>query len=395
MKIAFCRYNQNTDLDYGIGSVGTRNTDQRVGVLEALVELGHEVTIVSSVSARHQHALRGESAGKFDNSWMTALRYDLDADIQSYDLLLVETASTNTMFSFTKDGKETRHIGHFANVLREAKGVPVLIWHHGNRDLSFPFSRLSCMLDGMSPEELAKLSPHNYRNLFRNIDIWTGYDYTVWHQSADDERFKQVFGFQYNRPEVSISKFIGTVTGRSLRYDHEYPVKHVGNTDFDLVYVGRAGTNHRIERVKNFYDDPWLDSLIVGWGWDKQTWQNSVTTPGQSQYHGDVQDHYRRGLACVCVLDNELAQVGMTTTRHVQSIMSGCITFADSEVFQAERLVGDSEFVVSSADDVVEILATIADKPKTRQDIVNFQRKNIPLWVDIMPKVLNKARSKE
>lgn len=392
MRIAFVRYNQNTDLDYAIASVASRNTEERLGILEAMVALGHEVTIVSWVSEKHRHVLKGKSLGKFDNSWMRALRWDMNADIQSFDMLFIETASANTMFSFSWDGETVGYVEHVADLLSEAEGIPIMIYHHGPAVLAFPFPRLSCVLtDPISDKELKKLSPRNYRRIFRDIDIWNNYDYTIWHKAYTSKSFLADGAMRgcYGRPELRGKlKFVATDIGYSPRYDIILPSRNPKHAEYDLVYVGAAGTRERIDKIRHYYDNPNYTSLLVGKGWDTMQWGDGVTAPGRSKYHGDVQDHYQRGLACVLALDKDLALSGTATTRHIQSIHSGCVTMADASINGGKRWVGD-EFVVSDADDVFNILMDCCENGAKLREVNAYQKGLLHRWEEIVPRALN------
>lgn len=391
MNIAFCRFNQASDLDFYIGSVSSRNTDQRVGVLHALLELGHDVTVVSYVTNKHRHVFNGESKGNFNYSWARGLKYDIHADISKFDLLLVETAAGNSMYTFKDDDsrEDISYVGHFANVLRKAQGVPILIWHHGDQGLSFPFGRLSCLTDNITEEELANLSPYNYRHLFKGIDIWDGYEYTVWHQSADTQKFMDVYSVNYCRPEVHIDRAIGSVTGKCPIIDIELPIRKRSELRYDLVYVGEAKPK-RVDKIRKFYDTRYATSMIVGSKWDTVDWKNKTTRyiPGRDKVHGIVQEHYNKGIACVLCLDSPLHDVSMTTTRHVQAAMSGAVLLADGSLPHVERHVGSDQYAVHTIEDVLQQLEYLEDDDY-RIDSVNFQRASIPTWTDVMVPILD------
>lgn len=394
MKIAFARYNQNTDLDYAIASVASRNTEERLGVLEALVELGHDVTIVSFVSGKHRHVLKGESLGEYDNSWMSALKWDMFADMQQFDLFIVETASANTMYSYKYEGETIGYIEHFSDLLHDACGVPICIFHVGQQELAFPFGRLNCLRGEQDAEYVKTLSPRNYRRIFQDVDVWDGYDYTLWCKAASAKEFVKSFSGTYGRPEVCI-KCVSSGIGYSDRYDLALPPRNVHTAEYDLVYVGRADRQERIDKVRMYYDHPSFLSLIVGKNWNKQVWKhNGVDAPGQSKYHGDVHTHYARGLACVLVLDKEMMRCGMATTRHIQSIRSGCITMVDKDIFRGERWVGGEEFVVDNPDDVIEVLDAYCDTQGHLEEANEYQRQCLRPWTDVVPRVLDVAVGK-
>lgn len=397
MRIAFARFNQNTDLDYAVASVASRNTEERVGVLEALVEHGHEVTIVSFIAEKHRHALKGESEGPFDNSWMTALRWTMKPNMQRYDLLIVETAAGNSMYQYHYKGESVSYIQHFADILRRTQGgPPILIFHVGMGGLAFPFARLSCLFDEQDEAYNATLSPLNYRNIFKDLDIWDGFEWTLWSKAYSSQLFVEAFKNFYGRKELKLSRYVNTPIGYSERYDFCLPPRIPEESEYDLVYVGRADNPWRKERIHHFYDSEEYNALLVGKGWDKESWRNgNIDAPGQSKYHGDVQDHYRRGLACILCLDPELAQSGMCTTRHIQSIRSGCVTMVDKYIRGGEEWVGGEDFQVSSQDDVVRALDEYCSTKKRLAEANEFQKSKLVQWFEIIPYVLDVGVGKE
>lgn len=387
MKIAYCRFNQNTDLDFTIASTASRNTEERIGVLEAMVELGHDVTIVSFVSASHMHVFKGECATtQFDNTWMKKLRYNLDPDMQQFDMMIVETSTTNTMFGYGSGANHTSFIQHFADLLKKSKGLPIMIFHVGMQNLSLPLYRMT-MDPNISDEERDALSPINYRNIFKDINIWD-YDWHLWSKAYSKKAFMKAFSKTYGRKDYHISSHVNTPIGYSKRYDKAIRPRR-SKPEYDLVYVGRCDNLWRRQRIHTMYDDSRYKSLLVGKGWDNEQWLNaaSITTPGQTKNHGDVQSHYKKGIGCVLCLDPELADAGMSTTRHIQSIRSGCVTMADHKILGADKWVG-SEYLVSSADDVYEILQACEQSQDFYVDSVEYQRSLLVQWIDIIPEVV-------
>lgn len=393
MKIAYHRYNQNTDLDYAIASVSSRNTEERLGILEALVMNGHKVTITSHISEKHRHVLNGESEipELYNNDWASALRWDMDADMDRFDLLIVETAANNTLFGFTHPttGKHMKFIAHFAEVLKRAKGMPVVIYHHGAGGLAFPFSRLHAAM-GDTWDDVKDLSENNFRRIFFGMDIWEGYEYTLWTKAIDSKLFLESYPTYYDRPELNIARFVSTRIGYSQRYDKRLPTRTLEDTEFDLVYVGSAAQKARLERFKQFYDTDRYSSLIVGKGWSDLEWDypDQLEMPGQSGAHGDVHTHYQRGVACVQLLNPLMAACGMQTTRHIQAIRAGSICMEDVDIIGAEDVVG-KEFVVENSRDVAKILDDIEDgRDDMLKQMNEYQDSLLVPWTEIVEEVL-------
>jgi hypothetical protein len=155
------------------------------------------------------------------------------------------------------------------------------------------------------------------------------------------------------------------------------------------VFVGKVGTTFRGERVQRYYDTDEYVSLIAGKGWDELTWRNPecVTTPGADKYHGNVQSHYEKGMACVICVSKDLAISGTEVTRIPQVIQSGCLAMCDDAIIGAERMVGE-EFVVAGVSDVCRILDKYCKSQRKFDEVVEYQRSLIPTWQSLMKKVL-------
>lgn len=387
MKIAYMRSNQPTELDYEIASVNSLGTDIRLGVLEGLIEEGHDVTITSFIPEKHMHALQGKSLGNFDNAWMTALKYDLNPDMDKFDYLIIEPAATNSMYSFKKDGVMIPFFKQLSDVLNVSKGMPIVIIQHGPTNLEFPLGRMHTPLDKYTDEYLKSVSPNNMHNIFLGFD-YKEYDWILWTFAAST---KHVLAKSpnYSIPDLKFYRTVNTRLGYSPRYDKRYSVRNIKDAEYDLVFVGKVGTPYRGIRVQNFYDTDEYISLVVGKDWDTLSWEHrdSVTIPGADKYHGNVQSHYEKGLACVICVNKDLAANGTEVTRVPQVIQSGCLAMCDNAITAADRMVG-KEFVVRNINDVCNILDKYCENQKKLNDVVEYQRSMLPTWQSLMPEVL-------
>jgi hypothetical protein len=388
VKIAYMRSNQPTELDYEIASVNSLGTDIRLGVLEGLVEEGHQVTITSYIPEKHMHALRGESLGNFDNKWMTMLKYDLDPDMDKFDYLFVEPAATNSMYSFSKDGVSVPFFTQLNNILVKSKGVPIVIIQHGPNNLEFPLGRMHTPLDKFTVEYLQSVSPYNMHNLFTGFD-YRDYKWILWTFAASTQHIIKNSS-NYKIPDLKFYRAVNTRLGYSPRYDKRFEPRDINKADYDLVFVGKVGTAYREAHVRTYYDTKEYTSLIVGKDWDTIPWsyKQYITTPGADKYHGNVQSHYEKGLACVICVSKDLATSGTEVTRVPQVIQSGCIAMCDCAIEAADRMVG-KEFVVGSVYDVCKILDAYCTTQSKFNEIIKYQRSLLPTWQSLMSEVLN------
>ena len=387
MKIAYMRSNQPTELDYEIASVNSLGTDIRLGVLEGLVEEGHQVTITSYIPEKHMHALRGESLGNFDNKWMTLLKYDLNPDMDKFDYLIIEPAATNSMYSFSKDGISVPFFKQLNDVLVKSKGIPIIIIQHGPNNLEFPLGRMHTPLDKFTDEYLQSVSPYNMHNLFTGFD-YRDYKWILWTFAASTQHIIKNSS-NYKIPDLKFYRTVNTRLGYSPRYDKRFDVRQIKTAEYDLVFVGKVGTTFRGERVQKFYDTGEYISLVVGKDWDTLNWKHkdSVTIPGADKHHGNVQSHYERGLACVICVSKDLAASGTEVTRVPQVIQSGCIAMCDNMIVGADRMVG-SEFIVHNTEDVCNILDKYTIRQSKLNEVVEYQRSLLPSWQSLMNEVL-------
>jgi hypothetical protein len=381
------RSNQPTELDYEIASVNSLGTDIRLGVLEGLVEAGHEVTITSFIPEKHMHALRGGSLGNFDNKWMTALNYDLNPDMDKFDYLFIEPAATNSMYSFKRDGVVVPFFTQLMDILKKSQGVPIVIIQHGPNNLEFPLGRMQTLPEKYDQKYLDSVSPNNMHNLFKGFD-YRDYKWVLWTFAASTQHIIKNSS-NYKIPDLKFYRTVNTRLGYSPRYDKRFDVRRISAAEYDLVFVGKVGTTYRGERVQKFYDTDEYTSLIVGKDWDTLMWKyrDNITIPGADKYHGNVQSHYEKGLACIVCVSKDLAASGTEVTRVPQVIQSGCLAMCDSAIVGAERMVGE-QFIVKSTEDVCRILDEWTIKQRKLDEVVEYQRSLLPTWQSLMDEVL-------
>lgn len=385
MKIAYSRFNQYCELDYAVASASSLGTELRVGILHALVEMGHDVDIVTPIGGKHIHALCGESKGDYDNTWMRALSEVVQPDGQNYDVIFVETAALNSMYGFSLNREKISFIQNFVEFLYTSQGVPIILYQHGPKSLSFPLWRVAHQMDNFTGN-VEELSAYNYRRIF-DFDILDGYDYHVWHHAPDTDSFLRYFGKDYNL--VPYNNIISTQIAYDPLYDKLWDPRRIEDTQYDLAFVGAMSTAYREERVRRYYDDPRIDSKIVGRGWDKLSFNHNVTTPGKMGHHGDAQSLYQDSLACVLIANKEMATAGLATTRHIQTIRGGTFTMIDDCIYNPEWWMGTDEFVVGCVDDVVDMLDEYCDDYTKLCEVMEYQQSLLKRWIDVVPEVLN------
>jgi len=393
VKIAYMRSNQPTELDYEIASVNMLGTDIRLGVLEGLIEEGHQVTITSYVPDKHRHALRGESLGNFDNKWMTMLKYDLNPDMDKFDYIFVEPAAANAMYSYNSGivtefwGGLTPHFKQFANILEKSKGIPIVIIQHGPNSLELPLGRMQSDPNKYGEDYLKSVSPNNMHNIFKGFD-YRDHKWILWTFAASSQHVIKNSS-NYKLSDLKFYRTVNTRLGYSPRYDKRFEPRSIKDALFDLVFVGKVGTAFRGERVQRFYDTDEYTSLVVGKEWDTLRWRykDNITIPGADKHHGNVQSHYEKGLACVICVSKDLAINGTEVTRVPQVIQSGCLAMCDNMIAGADRMVG-SEFIVHKVEDVCRLLDTYTASQDKFNEVVKYQRSLLPTWQSLMSEVL-------
>lgn len=373
MRIGYMRYSQSFQLDFNNASAKMLGTELRLGILEGLLQLGHKVYILSKIPRDHLKVLDGEGDG-YDYSIFKNLRY-YPEEIPKLDVLIIEASTTNIRYG----GKAILRI---RDVLERYAGT-VIFYHHSDRESGFP---IGAIVDGEGSnfKGVSHLDPMNYKRLFENVNyddkrwvLWTHANPQILQEKMESNRFRY-------------SKFNDMFMfrlGYSKNFDYTTRIKPFSKRKYDLVYIGREKTKYRTEQILKLYGDDDCKRLLYGlWENPPKEFDYAGFVPGQGNMY--AQGLYEDAVASIVTGDKFFLETGMMTTRVVQSIRAGCITFVDSKFENAWHYIDQSFFIGDHrGTHMLHNLKTTALK-----EILMEQRRGLMTWKDSLERVIKSTK---
>jgi len=370
MKIGYARYSQSFHLDFLKASAKMLGTELRLGILEALLDLGHQVYILSQIPRNHLHILDG-SGEIYNYSKFKNIKYSPE-EIPNLDLLIIEASTTNIKF-----GGEA--ILRIKDILSKYSGM-VAFYHHSDKISGFP---LGAIYNGEATGfKLPKgVKEPNYKTLFRDVDF-KDKEWILWTHADPQNLISRMSGdrFRYDLFDKSFSFLLGY----SPIFDTPKRIRQFSKRQYDLVYIGRQKTPYRTRRLIELYGDDKCKRLLYGF------WQDP---PIEFEYkgfisgHGNMYDLYGDSVASIVTGDSFFLETGLMTTRVIQSIRAGCITFIDKEFLNAEQYV-DKEFIINCHEDTHSVIGLSDNKLK---DLLILQRHKLCPWTTSLFDVIKRT----
>ncbi len=332
MKIGYLRYSQSLELDLVKASARMLSTDVRLGFIEGLLQLGHEVHILSPVSRKHLGVFKGEGEF-FDYSIFEKVIYSPEK-IPELDLLFIEASTVNLMF-----GGEG--ILRTRDVLSQYEGK-VAVYQLGDKPLGFP---LGAVYDGegtgfVLPEGAKE---PNYKTLFRDVD-YSNKEWILIGNFIPDTIVKHFGGvrFQYDR----FNRIVEFDIGFSKQFDriNTSLVKRFRKRDYDLVYIGHGFNKHRSQRTVELYGDDDCKRLLYGiWDDPPKTFDYQGFVPGHGKLY--TEGLYTNARVNIVTGSEYFYDTGFINQRIVQGTRSGTVTFIDAKYRNKERYFAEKFWI--------------------------------------------------
>lgn len=401
MKIGYIRQNQPVELDFWNASASNLGTELRNGILEAFLQLGHEVTIYSPISKKHLHVLNGEGEG-FDYELFKNLKYDPDGLPSDLDLLFIEAASTASIYTYNATDKKAKPYMERTFEVVGAHTGRTVVYQHGNYLLGFPFGEVGKPTDG--------LADNNIKVIIQKANVFTnGKTWEIWHHATDNEAFLTQMGRVQRLSYDKAVKEMGVVSRYiPMAYSQNFDILSPPpkNPKYDLIYVGSSRDANRQKKLAAFYANlDWYDlkvKVIGDWSevcgfatpWNKHNFvpqeHMGIEFAGRIGGHGEVYSFYDEALATVQITDSQFEKEGMITTRVIQAIRSGVVLFSDRAIPGMADYVGEDMLFDSwKNEEFVQRLLEIKRMPyEERCALVESQRARLKRWVDVLPEAL-------
>lgn len=376
MKIGYVRMNMPLDLDFFKASPTALGTELRLGIIDAMVQQGHEVTILSPVKKSHLHILKGEKTKEFDYSCFKKVKYD-HTGYPKQDVLFIEKSVPNTMFRYKVNGKDIPFVWRTFQLINKHKGH-VVYFQEEAAGQSFPFA--------VQHQELGKgRSEWNLRVMGKKVDFWKDKTWTIlthykhhkkWIKSINENRFCYN---KYIRTHGLKSKQIPVCY--SAKFDRRFLPKK--NPQYKLLYIGNDRDKNRKMKMYKFYDGHKFRSNVFG-KWKPENVKMFETTDFMGFCSpGLVTETYNNSYATVQIADREYEEYGLTTNRIVQVIRGGSICFCDKDI-QGSQDYFDDYFLVNSREDLRKKLEEVQNMSyEERKTLNEEQHSKLQTWDSI------------
>jgi hypothetical protein len=367
MKIGFARYSQACDIDFYNASAKLLGTELRVGLLEALVQLGHEVTILSIVPASQAWLFKNQNHPIYDYSWLAKVKYQPKEIPTDLDLLIIENSTTNAFY-----GGE--NLFRTAELLKEIHDTKLVVYQHADITdaVAVPLSRI---YNAIPDPKLAKV---NLKNIFGGTEL-NGNQWTIWSHANNE---KAVMGAKGNNVSYHLwaNNHIGFPLGYSKNFDR--PLAKFEKEDMvDIVYIGGEKSQFRNERLFKLAgtNDCCRRILFGNWKNPPNGWYYGGTVEG----HGRAYAFMPMGKAAICVSDKWPYLSGQLTSRLTMAMRAGQISFGDHLWSGLDRILGPGA-IIENHEQIHEFL------PHWK-DISNEQNNRIKTWEEIYSDILEKT----
>lgn len=392
-RIGYLRFNNSIELDFMSSSVKLRGTEVRLGVLEAMIENGHNVEILTKVRKEDTHLLEGQQQDTFgafkeepdekeiDYDFLSKIDYDpRKRELDDIDVLFIESGPPNTLFSYKSDipdyrmkfGKATPFIWRVFDLIDNFEGHVMYFQH--DLKLGFPFHEAT-------REPTPGVAEVNLTKMGSQVDFFENKEWTMvsncLNPSAVDEYYSEYTRFSYDEYDFNWTIIPSAYSENvDLRFE-----PRDDNLKYDLIYVGAGDrSSYRREKIKKFYQHEEYDVGIVGGKWDEYE-EDYMYYHGYVGDHGDVYEIQNWGMATVILGCELFEDAEMMASRIATTVRGGNIVMMDEDL--ATGYYVDEEWHVSSKEDVKENIEYLKSLDYEERRQINLdQQKKINKWVD-------------
>lgn len=366
MRIGFARYSQSCDIDFYNASSRLLGCELRVGLLEALVKLGHQVVILSKVPDEQEWLFYNpERHPVYDYDWLNDVAYlPSGAPPDDLDLFIVENSTTNAFYGGD-------NLLRFAEVLKALHDTTCVVYQHADVTdaIAVPLSRI---YNAVADPNLAEV---NLKNIFAGTEM-NGNRWVIWSHANNDTAVMGAKGNNVSYHRWS-DKHIGFPLGYSENFDR--PLAFYKPEDMvDIIYVGGEKSEARTNRLLELAGTgSCCKRVLFG------RWKNP---PAGWYYGGPIEGHGRAynflpmGRCTVSVSDKWIYESGQLTTRLTMAVRAGIMSFADSQWNNLDAVLGKGA-QIESHEQIHEFL------PQWRE-VAEAQRLRLKTWTEIYDNVL-------
>lgn len=372
------------ELDY-YNSTSNGNSDERIGILKALVKKNCDITIHTSIHKRDEPLLNGDFSGREYLSFLEKVKYDPISLPEESDLLFVEQGTDNMTYPYSHI-KGKLFMRRAFECIDKFKG-PVA-WFHSDPTLPFTFRQM------IDPKYEWGHPNNGYTNKEKREPGWTtnsgwatreeiisGKKHYVLIRTDDIEGTLNI----YNGARPGYKDLRDHLEFRYMPVAYDYDLgkrfKVKKNLNNFLIYTG--GDRSRRPSFRKYYDNIAYDVLATGrWKDDViSTLHDNITFTGWIKYREEVQDLINDSKVCVQIGPQKAIKLGWTTARLFEIASCRCISLLDSEVYKPERFVPSEWYIVNGREDALDRYKEIQSmsykkRKKAIYKELNFMKEN-------------------
>lgn len=388
MKVGYLRFSGRIELDFMSSSVKSRGTEVRLGVIEAMVEQGIDVELLSPVKQEDEDFLEGNQTmsltsftdddGSVDYDFLQRVSYEpKKLDLSDIDVLFIESGPTNVRYVYSRhipdsyDWDHVPFIWRAFDVIDRFEGHVVYFQH--DIKLGFPFSTMyHDVTEGVAQSNITRMA--------NRVDFFEDKDWTILSNCLDPQpvidHYSERGRYQYDQHpltwEIIPSAYSSNIDQRfEQRESHQH----------ELMYVGAGNrSDHRDEKIFEYYGEPGIDSGIVGADWDEIRGED-MTYHGKVGKHGDAYRIQNWGMASIVVGCRQFERSSMIGSRIAVTLVGGNIVMMDEDLGDGYYI--DEEWHVSSVEDVRENIEYLRELDvQERRDINERQLARLNRWIE-------------
>jgi hypothetical protein len=375
MHIGFMRMTMNLELDYSVASGKILGTELRLGIVEALLQLGHKITILNELKPVSQKILTGVGPNDYwDYSLFRHIKYSPIKIPKKLDLIFIECSSANILFG-------RKGLARMKEVLSNYSGK-VVYYQHSDALCSLP---LGAMCDGEATN-FQDTEGISYKNFFKGMRFDDKEWILITHAIPEliSNRIPN------NRYRYSLfDKRIHLPLGYSANFDQVVKESNIKDRPNKLIYIGHEKSAPRLRRMKELYGNGCCSTVVFGnWKNPPPEYKYGWFIPRQGEIY--TRGYYSRvAKGSIVIGDTFHTDTGMMPSRLVQSIRSKCLTLIDGEFINAKDVL-NKEFIVNKHADVHKWFEL---KSRTLKRAICYQQGEIKQWVYLLSPVMEKVIS--
>ena len=358
MKIGWCKLTMLLELDFNLAKVGY--CEMRVGWIRAMQKQGHTIKVLTPFTketadtyAKLQKDADYNYGGKFPIDWIGDIEYDPKGGAADCDLLIVECAATNFMFTDKITGQPCMR--RVCDILNGYKGLVVI--EQSDPDLAFPFWKFARSKYDWEHKD----NPYR-NNTHKGKENLEDYGWATHDEIFKDKKYLVVIKSQ--DIEAAIKTMDGTRYGYKRLYEEGViDVAYIGQVydpaltggwgfnevpHYDLIYAGYP-RNREKDFQKYMFDQPFYMQLAVIGPWHKKKYEELAEDLSLHHINNEgcvkwveVPEFISKSKASLYLGVPRAKKLSWETSRPFEAVFCGTIVIYDDSAIYLNELFGDT-----------------------------------------------------